>query len=101
MNTNAAEAGLYGAAEALRSLAQSIITEETVGGYDDPFNNPLRNALTALQDRGVILPLEILQNLIETSDSNARLGAIYMVGAIGTRAALEHLLGLSRTRQES
>lgn len=100
MNTIAAEAGLDGATEALRSLAQSIITEETIGGFDHPLNGPLRAALNTLQDRGVMLPLEVLQHLIEMSGSNARIGAIYMVGALGTRAALDYLLRLSRTSEE-
>lgn len=100
MNTIATEAGLDGAAGALSALAHKIITEETVGGYDDPFNIPIRSALSALQDRGVILSLEVLQRLIDTSDSNARIGAIYMVGAIGTRTALNYLLELSRNSKE-
>lgn len=46
------------------------------------------------------LPLDVLTFLVETSDSNARIGALYAIGALGTREALDYLLALSRTNKE-
>ena len=79
METIAAEAGLDGAAETLLELTRDIILERAVGGYDEPYNDPVRSALSALQDRGQLLPLDVLKVLVETSDSNARIGALYMI----------------------
>ena len=100
METIATEAGLAGATERLLQLTDTLLEEVEVGGYDSPFNNPVRSALSALQDRGAFVSLERLKRLIETSDSNARIGALYMVGALGTRAALDYLVECSRSVQE-
>ena len=53
-----------------------------------------------MRNRGAFLSLDLLSRLIETSSSNARIGALYMVGALGSRAALDYLLALSRTLKE-
>jgi HEAT repeat protein len=100
METIATEAGLDGAAERLLEITKTIASEEEVGGYYNPFNSPVRSALSALQDRGLSLPLDLLERLIDTASSNARIGAIYMIGSIGTRAALDFLLELSRRDRE-
>jgi hypothetical protein len=100
METIATEAGLDGATERLLTLTETVIAAEHVGGYGDPLNGPMRSALSALQDRGAFLSLDLLRRLIETSSSNARIGALYMVGALGSRAALDYLLALSRTLKE-
>ncbi|MCF1503810.1 hypothetical protein L0F51_08560 [Afifella sp. H1R] len=100
IETIGTEAGLDGSAETLEYHLRSIILEEIVGDFDNPYNNPVRSALSALQDRGVSLPLDILSLLVETSESNARIGALYAIGALGTRDALSYLLALSRTDKE-
>jgi HEAT repeat protein len=100
IETIGTEAGLDGSAEALQSHLQSIIVDKIVGDFHNPYNNPVRDALSALQDRGVSLPLDILSLLVETSDSNARIGALYAIGALGTREALDYLLALSCTDKE-
>lgn len=100
IETIGTEAGLDGSAEALQYQLRSIILEKLVGDFDSPYNNPVRSALSALQDRGVSLPLDILSLLVETSQSNARIGAIYAIGALGTRDALDYLLALSRAGRE-
>ncbi|MES3055048.1 hypothetical protein O6V14_05340 [Sphingomonas faeni] len=100
METIATEAGLAGATERLLLLTNALLDEVEIGGYDDPLNSPVRSAISALQDRGAFLSLDRLKRLIETSDSNARIGAIYMAGALGTRTALDYLLERSRAVRE-
>lgn len=100
METIATEAGLAGATERLLQLTDALLEDVEIGGYHDPFNNAVRSALSALQDRGVFLSLDRLKRLTETSDSNARIGALYMIGALGTRAALDYLLERSRAVRE-
>lgn len=100
IETIGTEAGLDGAAETLRDHLKAIILDEMVGDFHNPYNNPVRSALSALQDRGVSLPLDVLTFLVETADSNARIGALYAIGALGTREALDYLLALSRTNKE-
>jgi hypothetical protein len=97
METIAADARLDGATETLLELTREIILERAVGGYDEPYNNEVRSALSALQDRSLTLPLDVLKVLVETSGSNARIGALYMIGALGTREALDYLLELSQS----
>lgn len=64
METIATEAGLAGATERLLHLTDALLEEVEIGGYDDPFNNPVRSALSALQDRGAFLSLDRLKRLV-------------------------------------
>jgi NACHT domain len=100
IETIGTEAGLDGAAETLRDHLKVIILDEMVGDFHNPYNNPVRSALSALQERGVSLPLDVLTFLVETADSNARIGALYAIGALGTLEALDYLLALSRTEKD-
>jgi hypothetical protein len=88
----AAEMGIEGAVPALHKLALQIIGEGQVGNHGSPLNMPIRQAVTVLQERGSPLPFEALKRLAETSQSNARMGALYAMGSLATREALDYLL---------
>lgn len=92
MECIACEADLPDAVPQLKALLTDIAENHEVGGHEAPLNWPVRNALDQLDRRGEPLPLATLDRLIRSSSSNARIGALYQVGAVATREALEYLV---------
>lgn len=96
MTTLAARNRLAGAGERLRDLAVRIIHTHDTKGYDNPFNSGIRAALDELARQRLYLDLPTAISLAENTDSDAEIGALSHIGAIGTREALDYLLERSR-----
>ena len=76
----------------LQALVTCVVRECDIGDYENPFNNPIRSALDELRAKRRLLDLPIAIHLAENSSSNARMGALYMVAAHGSRTALDYLV---------
>lgn len=96
MTELAARYRLTGAGERLRELASDIIRTRDTKTYENPLNNRIRSAIDELARQRLFLDLPTVIHLAEKSDSNAEMGALYHIGAIGTHAALDYLLERSR-----
>lgn len=60
----------------------------------------MRNALDELSRQRIWLDLSTLQHVVDHAESNARIGALYHIGAMGSREALEYLLARHRADRE-
>jgi hypothetical protein len=96
MTEMAARHRLAGAGDRLRELAGDVIRTKDTRTHENPLNYRIRSAIDELARQRLYLDLPTAIHLAENSDSNAELGAIYHIGAIGTQAALEYLLERSR-----
>lgn len=97
MTEMAARHRLTGAGERLRELASHVIRTKDTKTHENPLNNRIRSAIDELARQRLYLDLPTAIHLAENSDSNAELGALNHIGAIGTQAALDYLLGRSRS----
>ncbi len=92
IETAASSAGFTGATASLHALITRVVRDCDIGDYDNPLNNPVRSAVDELRAKRHLLDLEVAIHLAETSSSNARIGALYMIAAHASRAALEYLV---------
>lgn len=96
----ATRAGLPGAADRLFQLTRSVALNEDLSGHENPFEWSMRNALDELSRQRIWLDLSTLQHVVDHAESNARIGALYHIGAMGSREALEYLLARHRADRE-
>jgi hypothetical protein len=96
MTEMAARHHVAGAGEKLRTLASNVIQTRDTRTYANPLNLRIRSAIDELARQRLYLDLLTAIHLAENSDSNAEMGAIYHIGAIGSSVALDYLLERSR-----
>jgi hypothetical protein len=101
MTTLAARHGIPDTIERLRSLASRVISQHSTEGYANPFNSSIRSALEVLERQRSCVNLELAIQLSESTDSNAEIGALVHIGAIGSREALDYLLKRSRQNRDN
>jgi hypothetical protein len=92
MEIVAAKARIAGAAASLRRLATRVALQEDVREFENPLNGTIRTAIDELARQRQPLDLQVAIHLAENSDSNAEIGALYHIAAIGSREALDYLL---------
>lgn len=92
IETTASSIGITEATDALHALATRVVNECDIGDYENPLNDSIRSALDELRNKRRLLDLSVAIRLAETSSSNARMGALYMIIAHGSRQALDYLV---------
>jgi hypothetical protein len=92
METMAARLRLPGAGDRLHRMATQIVYNHNTRDFENPLNSGIRSAMDELEDLRLCLDLQAVIHLAENTDSNAEIGALGHIGAIGTRDALDYLL---------
>ncbi|MES1244722.1 MAG: NACHT domain-containing protein [Acidobacteriota bacterium] len=92
IETTASSMGITDATQSLHALVTCIIQRNPIGDYENPLNSPIRSAVDELRRRRHLLDLPLAIQLAENSSSNARMGALYMISAHGTREALDYMI---------
>lgn len=88
----ASSIGVTEATESLHVLVTRVVDKCDIGNYENPLNDPIRSALDELRGKRRLLDLSVAIRLAEISSSNARMGALYMITAHGSRQALDYLV---------